>query len=178
MRAEDFTERLAASAPTVQQLRSVGLSTDEAAVFAGSYHAKARPDTAAKAFADPLLDWVSRFDVREIEIGMMSFGPLAPKDSVWEIGRVETDPIVVDRASGEVEVRDSQPTGRTLWKCARNGEAFLEAALLAAAFLARCAYDAQLSEDAAKRRATAADCARAAGGSEYESFYLMLLGCD
>ena len=91
-----------------------------------------------------------------------------------QIGSVEAD-ILYIADNGELCVNEFGASHHLLWKCAKNGDAFLDALLVAACFLndfSRDDEDMELCLESVKR------CASAAGGERYLNFYLMLLGYD
>jgi hypothetical protein len=179
MTADDFVHRLRAAAPTAEQLQNVGFSAHEAAEFRLSYVCSPRDVPADERRSDPLLDLLIRYDLGKVEIGMITFASdLGNDPEVWRVGMVEVDPLIQDRRSGEIRVSEGSPRGRTLWRCARDGERFLDALAPAAAFLGRCARDPAVSDDVSLRRAKAEECATAAGGSGYLGFYRMLLASE
>jgi hypothetical protein len=176
MTAEDFVRRLRTAAPGAEQLRNVGFSAQEAAEFQRSFVCVLRSTAPTERQTDPLLDLLSRYELSTIEIGMITFASPAAEPALVRVGAVEADPLILDRRTGEVLVTEGSPSGGVLWRCARDGARFLDALAPAAEFLARCAFDLTLSDDASARRSRAEECSVAAGGAEYLDFYRMLLG--
>jgi hypothetical protein len=178
MTSDDFVRQLGAAAPRSDQLQQAGLSPRETEEFRLSYFCVPRATRLGGHEADPVLDLLSRYDLGKVEIGMVTFTSEIGNDSeVWLLGKVEVDPLVEERRTGEVRVNEGSPRGRVLWRCARDGGRFLDALLPAAFFLGQCAYDSGVSENDSLRQGKARECALAAGGNDYLDFYRMLLGC-
>ena len=101
----------------------------------------------------------------------------APADygNYLQIAKVELDPLVVYR-NGEIKVVDWQQLDHCMWRCAKDGELFLEALLMANRFLTLTMLNADIYNDENYALETASIIADVAGGSEYLSFYQMLFG--
>lgn len=178
MTADDFVRELRTAAPSAEEFQRAGLSLREAEDLRLSYVCVPKSTPAGERQADPLLDLLARYDLAKVEIGMVTFtSDVGTDPDVWRVGKVEMDPLVKDRRTGEVRVNEGSPRGRVLWRCARDGGRFLDALLPAAIFLGQCAYDSTVSENDGLHQAKAQECALAAGGTEYLDFYRMLLGC-
>jgi hypothetical protein len=179
MNADEFVDRLRAAAPATERLQSVGFSLQDAAEFRLSFVCTPRPIPAPDKQADPFLDLLLRYDLRKVEIGMVTFaGALTPDGGTVRVGTVEADPLIQDRHSGEVRVTEGSPKGRVLWRCARDGGKLLDALAIAAEFLGHCAIDVAVSDNGKLRLTKAEECSRAAGGTAYLDFYRMLLGSE
>jgi hypothetical protein len=178
MNADTFVEQLWSCAPPVEQLMSVGLDPIESSEFQLRNRAELKCATEMRD-SNVLIDLVNRYDVSRVEIGIVRFDEeVFRTEGWWQVGKVEVDPLVVNKVTGEIEVRDLADETVTLWRCAANSAFFLEAMLRAGCFLGRTAYDLLLSDDQAARCAEAIVCAEAAGGNQYGAFYNALLGCD
>jgi hypothetical protein len=178
MNADTFVEKLWSCAPSTEQLTTVGLGPMESEEFQLRNRAALKQPPGMRD-NNVLVDLVNRYDVSRVEIGIVRFGEeLTRSDTWWQVGKAEADPLVVNKLTGEIEVRDLADETVTLWRCAANSASFLEAMLRAGCFLSRTAYDLTLSDDEKARCAEAAACAQSAGGVEYQAFYNVLLGCD
>lgn len=177
MQVDKFVEELWLCAPPVESLEGRGLSPAEAASFRESFVCKKRSDSAG--YSDSLLELIASYDTSKLEIGTVTFSPyIVEAKRGWHIGYFEIDPIVIDRSTGEVLVEDEAQEGYVMWECAESGGKFLDALLLAGCFLGRCFYDEQLASDQIARHEQADICTKAAGGTRYSDFYLVLLGCE
>jgi hypothetical protein len=131
---------------------------------------------------NPLLDLLSRYDCSHIEIGMNQLiaHPLEYA-MAWIVGKNEADSIILDKDTGEVRVTEHNPDGYTpedfvLSRCAKTGDMFLDAMVLVADYLQRLAAEDPDRSDEPVWHRYAHDCARAAGGPDYLSHYIGLLG--
>jgi hypothetical protein len=177
MMADEFVAQLMLCAPQVDELYSIGFSQEEAKRFIESYVCLKRADPIE--VSNPLLQLVSAYDTSKIEIGMVHFlSAIVENGGSWQIGQVEIDPLVIDKASEEVCVVNGSNAENILWNCAQNAGKFLESILPAACFLGRCSYDEILANDLISKRKQVEVCANIAGGSRFRNFYLMLLGCE
>ena len=175
MQADEFARRLLALRPSVEQLRSEGLTDQEAETLRESFLAARR--RGERRYRDnPLLDLVESYDVSGVEVGMVSFGKeVEDTGTGWLVGSVEADNLLVDRKKGHVVVREFNQEN-LLWRCAVDASSFLDAILAIGTFLEASGRDESLSEDDTSRKVVAGQCARMAGGDEYSDFYKMLLG--
>jgi hypothetical protein len=176
MDADRFVEGLWACAPSIESLEAEGLSRAEAEEYRDSYRCKKRP--CVEQDADPLLNLIRCYDASDVEIGMVSFSSgVTERGSNFQVGEVEADPLLINRATGEVWVEELGAPGYVLYRCAENGSKFLDALLLAACFISHAEdHESPEGQDAACKKAK--ECADAAGGDQFYGFYYMLLGCE
>lgn len=175
MEADQFVEALWACAPDIEQLKATGIPSEVAQRFRDAH--LCRKKTEAVRYCDPLLDLISRYDASTVEIGMILLGSSVVKtDRNWQVGEVEADPLVIDKATEEVQVEELYTNGHILSRCAESGGKFLDALLLAASFQR---YN-RGPGDQDRAYEEAESCALAAGGEVYRRFYLHLFGvyCD
>ena len=165
---ESFADRLSSLAPSHDALVEFGLTDIEANEIRNSVMAVKRPD-AGPMVGDELVDLASRFDLSNIEIGMVAF-EANPHDvlSAWQVGRVEADPLLVTKATGEVVVEERGAQGHVLWRAARDSASFLEAVLCVSELLTQRMFDQRSTPITP---AEAERCAALAGGIEFRSFY-------
>lgn len=177
MDADRFCTELWLAAPEAARLVDAGLSPAQAEKFRLSYRCIEKKG-AISEFEDPLLDLITRYDISSIEIGMIRFASLAARSNqMWTVGKVESDPIILDSVSGELVVKDLHDKGHILWHCAFGSDRFLDALIPVARFLATCTWDLALLENQQEACKVADDCAILAGGSAYLNFYQMLVSC-
>jgi hypothetical protein len=175
--ARAFQDALREAQPAFQGLLDVGLSDGEAIDLRAGFEIRNRSEPLRVAMPDPTLCALFEgYDVSGVEIGMARLHA-RPKPAAggWAIGLVETDALVLLVASGEVVVTDLGDGRHVIWRCAKDGGAFLEALAEAARFLGSC----MLAEPSSEERASAVDrCTERAGGDPYGMFYEMLMGGD
>ena len=94
------------------------------------------------------------------------------------VGVVEVDPLIIRQPGNNVVVvEDFHPT-HELWRAAASPAMFLDAMAVAAQFLADCCVGKVDFDDFDTAQAAANRCATLAGGDDYRSFFLMLLGAE
>lgn len=179
MDASEFKKSLENCVPGIEDLAKVGLLSDEVDELRRSFFIIKRKERLERiGLPGQLGELFKNYDPSNVEIGMLKFD-LEPhkKNSSWVIGQVEADLLVVDTVSGEVCVEDLTSVQKhILWRCAKDGQSFLAAMLLAACFLGRCLHDERLASDKLQRNSCVDECVIAAGGELYRPFYQMLIG--
>jgi hypothetical protein len=178
MNSSEFVSSLAESAPSPHDLLSAGLSLSEAQEFRRSFIAYEHPLHPRQKSDDPLIELVTKYDLSNVAIGMVSFSALNADRHGSTVGRVEADHLLISCANNEVLVCDIAHSGHILWRCAKDSSAFLSALAVAAQHLGRCAWDVTYAENPANTRAVATRCKELAGGSDYASFWMMLLRAE
>lgn len=168
MKAEMFAAELAKLAPTAGELKQLGLSKREAEEERRTFQCIRRERPFEVQYApNELLSLLSGWDASTIEIGVVSFLKRPTnKENGLLVGHYEDDLLVMG-SDGEVFVEDAASEGHIMLRAAKDGDRFLDALMLAAQF-------SEGDDDAA--RAVAKECAVAAGGNKYLSFYRNLLG--
>jgi hypothetical protein len=176
MNATQFAKALADSAPDVQKLIDVGLSEAEAYRFRDAYICNPRI-TQVLIHDDAVCKLLAAYDVSHVEIGMISFlkDPVQNGDFI-QIGKWEADPLKIVLRDQSIIVHELGSKEHILARCASTPHQFLDALAVAAPVLGRCSWDVNLSGNVNRLRVTAKECANAAGGLVYESFFMTLLG--
>ena len=106
MDADSFIDALWKCAPEVGDLMAMGLSREEAERFQMRNRAEIK-GARSEGRDNVILDLIARYDVVNLEIGMVRFSSAADgSDGWWKIGEAEADPLVVNKSTHEVEVRD------------------------------------------------------------------------
>ncbi|NIG55386.1 hypothetical protein [Chitinophaga sp. Cy-1792] len=124
-----------------------------------------------------VIELLSKYDLSKVEIGMVGFSKAVTEDeSFYYIGSVEVDLLVINKYSGIIQVLEYDQPKHTLWDCAHNCPAFLEALLICKGYFWECLLDDVVYNDDVRRSATVEQCAYIAGGEAYYDFYAMLLG--
>ncbi len=177
MNAETFVNEMRMAAPEKSILLKSGLSQEDADEFWNSYIADEKREGSING--DPILDLISRFDCQNIVIGMFRFLPEAIKEADGiRIGKIEVDPVIIDRETGELISKDRETGMRTMWPIAVNSEKFLEAILEAAKFFTKIFVGEENEESQTEREKTLEHCFLIAGGERYKRFFKMLLSID
>ncbi len=170
-----FKAALEAIKPNFETLIREGLSRDFALELISSFEVRDRAHMEQNSLHDTTLsELFSRYDVLTIEIGMARFykNP-TPVRRGWQIGQVEADDLILDAGSGEIIVLSIDAIDHVMWRCAKDGSAFLAALALAAQFYEECDDD---QRGTAVHMQAFEACTLAAGGAPYSNFYRMLLG--
>jgi hypothetical protein len=173
-----FAERLRSLAPTRDFFRQKRLPDDFTEDFLDGYNCKDR-DCRKKGvyFANELLNLISNYDCSKVSIGIIDFLPeIIERPDHYYFGNAEQDIIVVDKVTLGVNVVDPAEPSHIIWKCASNGELFLEALLLCAEFFTARVKDYSLLSNDDYTLKIANECGEIAGGEEYTRFYKMLFG--
>jgi hypothetical protein len=180
MTADSFVSRLVRIANSLDILRQYGYPDDEIEEMRTSYSPPERPGV--PQHIDPVIDLLARYDCSRVEIGMIRLAPQPiEQDWAWAIGKDEADPLVLDKRSGEIKLMELRAGGiaqnaHVISIYARTSGMFLDALALTAETLLRQISGEFRAETEACRQG-AELCADAAGGDEYMTPYLILLGC-
>jgi len=178
MTAAQFVTQLSAVAPSVEDLKKLGLTKAEAISIRDSYHAKPRAGAVPVA-GDELVQLVTAYDCSTLDVSSFAFNDKAMATGQYTIvGGLEADLLVVDAATGVVQIRDFAKRDIVVHACASNGAAFLAAMILVEAYRAKALFDEELYESSSKREKVAAAATEQAGGSAYAGFYAMMLGFE
>ena len=171
-------DELLSATPSINDLRSLGLSSEEIDEFVASFRIETRKDKVLIGEeSDVVAHFFSDYDPSKVEVGMVRFLELPIlRNAKWQIGQVESDPLIVDRVTGEVYVDDLTSPGLKLWICSDNFEHFLSALIPAAQYLGRCLIDASELDNHDSFNKFLNESVISAGGDRYVAFYKMLLG--
>lgn len=179
MTANQFAEALLACAPPLDKLLGVGLSPASAERFRSGYLCRHRPNTLSKPGGDALIELIENFDLSQVKVASLRFVESPVNDGLkLRVGTFDSDLLVIDSRTGEVQIEEFPSARHLLWECAETGSKFLDALVLAAAFLGRCSWNVELYENQSAHKRVANECTIAAGGGRYRDFYLVLCGCD
>jgi hypothetical protein len=125
-----------------------------------------------QTYDNPLLELVENYEASKIQIGMIYFSDsVEVANEYYIIGKVESDPLVVEKSTGVVKVLE-YGVNHEMWECAESGSKFLDALIELGKFIV--ATEADNYNDAC---VAANNCSLLAGGELYVDFYKMLLGC-
>jgi len=176
MDAQIFADELRQLAPPAEKLAEKGISSEGIEREQKSYLCVEKKGLERQD--DPILDLITRYDLSSVEIGMVRFVDEAvQQDGSIYIGEFEVDPILMDITSKEIYVVDRDAHNHIMSWCARNGDSFLDALIIAERRLSRCGIDYALSNDQVAACEIASDCAKVAGGTKYLNFYKTLVAC-
>jgi hypothetical protein len=178
MTAAEFVKRLAECAPSIEDLAREGYPPTIVSEFHDIFFAGPKPRR-TESMEDPLLELVTNYDVSSLTIGMVKFRPAEFDPQLgWIVGKDEADPIVIDRATGEVQLRELGKEWFVIAPCATDSSHFLDAMAAVACFMSRNMLDSTLDDDNEEKHRLADLCAQLAGAPKYLSFYENALGCD
>jgi hypothetical protein len=177
MNATEFVIALSACAPDTDALKRQGYESSLVAEFHDSYIAV--PNTMKSSNPDPLIALLSEYDLSSIVIGMVTFRR-DPVEHSWGhvIGYDEADPIVVESATGRIQIRDHASLAYVICSCAASSSQFLDAMANVACFSSRCKVEPSLYDDNDEKLRQAHESARLAGGNDYLRFYIDAVGYE
>jgi hypothetical protein len=176
MTADEFSRELRSLAPSVEELRKLGMTPDGIERYREGYFCS-RVSTSDTE--DLLLDLCSNFDVSTVGVGTIAFCQLREFDSdYWQVGECESDPVVVPKLGGLVSIRDHENLKRQCAVCAKNSEGFLAALLEAEKFLSQCPFYPEKRAQGQQRFVVLDRCVLLAGGKEFRKFYRGVLGIN
>ncbi len=187
MKAEEFVEKLASISPSIEYLYSLGYLQEVAEEIRKSYFL---PKSCSKKpiYDDPLVNLITNYDTSEFRLGLVTLGKtknsFLPTSDKIHIGAIESDILVINPKSGEVELLDHGQTDYVMEVCAVSGNRFLDALFLFAEYEAPFLEfkgnltKEQLTMNNESARKRAIECAEAAGIPAKGSIYETLLGCD
>lgn len=122
---------------------------------------------------DELLNLIANYDLRKVEIGVVSF-----RESVeiygdyFIVGTDEVDPLVMYRFNNEISVRDFTDFDFVVCECAENGEKFLDALIAFGDFVVKTRdLDFDSPVDPALISSKIEECTQLAGGEKYRTYY-------
>jgi hypothetical protein len=171
MEAKQFVKELWDCAPSMEALSAQGLSAKEAHDFRHSYMGVHRTLKTGAVYSNPLIELIENYAMSGIEIGMITFLPHSLNNpGYWQVGEIETDPLIVEFGTEAVRVIETAHLTHTLWECASSADRFLDAVIVSA----RCLSNAGRSDRDVKE--CIMQCEKLAGGFQYRSFYQMLFG--
>jgi hypothetical protein len=181
MEKELFVERLRKLAPSKEDLlKSFKISDDSVKRFTEGYYCYAKSERGINLFSNnSLLSLLQHYDCSKVEIGVVNFiEEVVEEVDYYEIGNIEQDILSLNKITQEVEVLDYLQTSHVIWKCAANGDKFLDALLVAAIFFTSRLKDPSLMQNNSYAFEQVNLCTQNAGGDIYTDFYKMLLGYD
>lgn len=122
---------------------------------------------------NPVLDLVLRYDMSTVRMGLVSFRNTIETISgkLW-FGKAEADRLVVDPGSSRIQLLDHAAPSYVICDCASSGAQFLDALI---AGIEPGPENDPFEEDSPELPPVAIQCARAAGGEEFLSFYRDIL---
>ena len=175
MNASEFVNALSQIEILEERYRSIGLSSESIEKLKNKYVVNPKGENVIKHL-DPIESLVLKYDVSNIQIGMISFqNNLKNRGNYTLVGKDEVDDLAIDRVTGEIVVLEEEST-RTIQYCAKNGNHFLSAILEMAKFFEQTAVDDELFEDEEANLVVAESCGLLAGGSKYYNFFKNLTG--
>jgi len=178
MDPEAFKAALEKVKPSAESLMTEGLSRDFALEFMSSFEVRDRDRLEQNSLSDRTLNELfSRYDVSNIEIGMVRFckNP-RPVRRGWQIGQFEADDLILDADSGGIIVLSIEAIDHVMSRCAKDGSSLLAALARAAKFYED--FEDDDPKSMAVHTEALEDCILAAGGQVYANFYRMLLGVE
>jgi hypothetical protein len=186
MNADEFVEKLAKIAPSIDYLISCGYETIADEIRNGYFLTK-RCRTIIATYQDPLIDLICKYDTSKFKIGMLTLGMMkhdfpAPPDKI-HVGAIEADILAINPNTSIVELLDHAQPDFVIAKCAASGGCFLDAILFLASFKLpypnfRNLSQTQRIENNQAIADCALQCAKAAGITAQANIYEELLGYD
>lgn len=133
---------------------------------------------AKSVYNDELLELIECFNIPPTDIpGGIKFAQnIERMGDYYVVGQQEADPLLMNASTFEIHNADLFDLSFVMCKCALNGGRFLDAMIKVVQFFARHRNSDEKAQDE-DAIATAALCARVAGGPEYLDFYKSILGC-
>lgn len=174
----EFIEQLAGIPLPDAAYRQAGLSSKDVKDFKKKYIPLKKKKTNKKdvPFNDPILSLMAAYDVTKVSIGMVEFNKKIEYDGDLIIfGNFEVDRMAINCVTGEVLVLDEM-SDKVMWRCAVNGDTFLDALIYIGKFLEKRSVDDGLYEDEKANLKIAKACSKIAGGAKYMKFFRMMLG--
>jgi len=187
MKADEFAEKLAEVAPSVEYLISCGYGAIAEEIRNG-YILNKREKPMVPTHDDPLIYLICNYDTSNFQIGMLTLGTrkysFSPPVNKVYVGAIESDILVINHSTGAVELLDHAQPDFVVAECAASGGNFLEAILFLASFkpphpdFKNLSREQQIENNqAAGSHAT--QCAKTAGISmSPNNIYEELLGYD
>lgn len=177
MLAETFIKKLEENAPSLEDLKKIGLNEKEAEKFISKYFGTEK-SFYQNVYRDELLRLVNNYDLKNVEVRMISFYEKIEQDiKFFYIGKAEVDLLVVNKSTGEVQIYEFDSSDHLLWDCAANGAKFLDAIMHSVPFSIKCIFDDDLWNNNKVILEIALECAEIAGGDKYADFFKVYLGC-
>ena len=191
MDAKKFVVELARNVHSSEFYTNMGLSTEDATEMVEDEKESLlllEKSHVPRLIEDPIESLILNYDTSKLEIGMVRLGEPTfvcdiPSGKV-PIGVIESDPLVINKQNGEVELLDHSKPDFVMAKCAISSEKFMEALLLLASFVPPYIdLYGDLPKDKAEKNNSAAydiasKCALAAEISDEKNIYEMLLGSE
>ncbi|MCY2987563.1 MAG: hypothetical protein NTY19_06830 [Planctomycetota bacterium] len=164
MDADQFAARLRDLAPPLDHLQEQGFTVAEAIGIRRGFECILRTEVSGPVHRDPIVDLLSRYDATGLEIGLIAFAShVEDRGNKLYFGEAESDYLVIDKATGRVQVLDHAKPDHVICECAETSERFFDA-LIAGLDVASLG-DRSLGQ-----------CVNLAGGQRYRAFYADILG--
>jgi hypothetical protein len=177
MNADQFATALSQTAPSDEELRVRGYSDDLIDMVRLWFQCVPRPNPGPH-LSDPLLDLLTCYDCSKAEVGGFQFAS-HPSDlgDGWLVGTDDSDEVVINKSDGEIEILELG-ADHVMCRCAHSSSQFLDALVLCAKALEFLAANDPRHVDQLRRHSFAEECTRLAGGPEFSSYDLTMLGCE
>ncbi len=174
MNADEFASQLKAAGPKKEDLIRFGYPEDLAEFIEISSVAERIPG-ASSPFTDPLLEFVTLFDVSNVVIGLLTFEPVAELRDYYYVGRYDVDYLVVRKRDGVVCILQYD-ADFVISNCALNSSMFLDTMVAYAQAKQWGLDDPDAEADQLQKKQLAEHCAALAGGDAFLSFYKNFIG--
>jgi hypothetical protein len=180
MEASEFVIKLKELTPSREKYIKSGASKEYIERDIKSYQCNKRRNIVNEKmiyFKDAILDLIMQYDIKNIEIGMITFSNEISEDfDYYYVGKDEVDPIVIDKMTHEIKVIEhGTPDKHILAYCASSGARFLDALITCEAFLQKMGFDDPITSDPKVVNEVIELCTDKAGGEKYRAFYNMYL---
>jgi hypothetical protein len=173
---ETFIKKLQDLAPSKEDVRKYDVKESFVEEQIGRYIAHPKATYQLIRSDDEVINMLQAFDCSTVGIGILSFAKEVKEErDCFIIGKVEIDPLVINKITKEVEVRDHTKFSHVIWPCAANGDRFLDALYICAECLTAVFRDLDLGDNSDFLFKYVVESTDKAGGEKYIDFYKMLL---
>lgn len=175
MTAAEFIEQIKDFAPSIEDIKKVGLSDDFAVLLSNEYKYAIRDVTSHSE--NEIDNLINNYDLSKLAISLISFNKqIIETEDYRFFGDDEADLLGISNATQEIVMTDHEAPDFVMLYCAANPSAFLDALLAAWRTLTAILIDDSKSDDKKFRLQAIKTCSDLAGGDKYHQFYYSLIG--
>ncbi len=134
-----------------------------------------RTDTTSN---DPLISLAENYDSEAMATGgIYLYVSTRPTQRGAAVGEYQSDLLVINSATGTVELVERDAPDHVLYAAAENTYKFLDAFVEVVSFYANAEFDDRTLNDDVLKRSLAQRAAQFAGGDRYRPFFETIFGC-
>lgn len=174
MSEQRFIEQLKLITPTAEDLKRKGLPEELVDIVLEA--SACQPKTVefpSILVQESVLRLLEAYDCTSLRIGLVRLTDCVSFVNFYQIGSVDADPLVLDKVTRKIEVRDYTNPSYVIWLCAHNGDNFLDALLICANAFFQIVLDKENNNEIFRAK-NARLAAQKAGGDDCLLFYEML----